>query len=147
MASNIIDLVNEGIGGTILAPISLAAGTTNGPFFDMLSDVGPLSLIVQLGVSSIATSINVKLQEAKEDPANLGNPLSSDWSDMQGAAIPQQTLGSQDIKLLCRFQAKRFIRPVIVLVGGGAIVMAVSVWGQHKIVNPSGGGSTNSPQV
>jgi hypothetical protein len=45
--------------------------------------------VVSVSDLSATGPLDVKIQEAIEDPASAGNPLSSDWSDITGAAFTQ----------------------------------------------------------
>jgi hypothetical protein len=162
MATNIVDLGNNTFGGPTggvsIVPVSIAAGTTNGAAIDCINAVLPLNGRLLTGVFTSPGTLIVKFQEAIEDPASLGNPLSSDWSDISGAVfttvavtgvapIGAQTILIKNMGTTSGVPYKRFIRAVATVAGGGAsIICAVEVFAQKRVTG-TGGGYSVSPAV
>jgi hypothetical protein len=149
------DLANTGIGGASIVPQTIAsATTTNGTAFDFQNSDDAVDAVVLTGNCGDSTlTLDVKLQEAIEDTASLGNPLSSDWSDVAGqlytwsagtatatVAKISQLAGATaaDNKFLIvstRRRTKRFLRAVVTTAGGGtlSVPIAVAVLGRKRI--------------
>lgn len=150
--TNLIDLGNNSVAGRSIAPIALAtvSSPVEGTAIDCVSVVGPISALLSCGVFTAPGTLDVKIQEAIEDPASLGNPLASDWSDVTGGAFTQVIASSGREIILLKNVTKRFLRAHATIAGGGASVLAtVELFGQKKIVSASGtgGGYSNSPAV
>ena len=152
--SSIVDIGNNTVGGTtaaaVIAPVALTTvnSPVNGSAIDVGDAVRPLNFHLLTGVFTSPGTLDVKIQEAKEDPANLGSPLSSDWSDITGATFTQVVVSTKSQWIQVKNAQKRFIRAVCTIAGGGASVLAsVDLVAQRKITSPSGGGASNSPQV
>lgn len=129
------------IGATYLLASSIrpqtiaSATTTNGVAVDLLKCDDVVSALVQTGDCGDSTlTLDVKIQEAKEDPASAGNPLASDWSDMVGqttatAAITQLTgatnADNKVVAVTSRRRTKRFARVVVITGGGGTLSVPI----------------------
>lgn len=152
MATHLIDVGNNTVSGTTIAPVALTTvgSPVTGTAIDCVSVVGPISALLSCGVFTAPGTLNVKLQEAVEDPESLGNPLASDWSDVTGGAFAQVTASAAKEWLLAKNLTKRFVRAHATIAGGGASVLAtVELIGQKKIVGSTAGagGYSNSPAV
>lgn len=162
MATNIIDLGNNTIagptGGVSIVPVSVATGATNGAAVDCLNAVLPINGRLLTGVFTAPGTLIVKFQEAIEDPASIGSPLSTDWSDISGAVFTTvsttgtaptgaQTILIKNMGTTSATPYKRFIRAVATVAGGGAsIIIAVEVFAQKRVTG-SGGGYSVSPSA
>lgn len=109
-----------------------SATTTNGTFVDLLDADGQTTVEVYTGDSGDATlTLDVKLQEAIEDTASLGNPLSSDWSDISGSDFTQLAgaTAADNVSLAktVNNRSKRFVRAVVVTAGGGTLSVPIAV--------------------
>jgi hypothetical protein len=147
MSSYLHDLAAQTVGGLSIVPVALttAASPVNGTAVDLIATQGTCFAMEFAGVYTSPGTWDCKIQEAIEDPANLGNPLSTDWSDVvtiqsppvaQGAAAFPQVIASGVAPLgfaIIIFQrTKRFCRAVNTLAGGGGSVLgAVFIGGQH----------------
>jgi hypothetical protein len=150
MATNLVDVGGVSLAsGQSLAPQQLGAGATNGAAVDTGAAQPSLSFLLNVGaVAGTNPTLNVKVQEAIEDPANPGNPLASDWSDVAGATFAQQTTAAGDLWLRVGNNVKRFVRMVATV--GGSATPTFFVSGQviaQKRITGAGGGSSVSPQT
>jgi len=151
MATHLIDVGNNTVLGPTILPQALATtgSPVNGAAIDCVSVTGPISALFTGGVFTSPGTLDIKLQEAKEDPATLGSPLSSDWSDITGATFTQVVASSGGQWILVTNAKKRFVRAVATIVGTSASVLgAVYLMGQKKIVGTAAGagGYSTSPQ-
>ncbi len=152
--TTIVDLVNNTISPTtaMLAPVSLAAGTTNSSAIDCISAVFPIAVFQNTGVFTAPGTLVTTMQEAKEDPANPGTPLSTDWTNVvpqtnYPAVFPTVSTSATKAGILVEQMTKRFLRAVCVVTGGGAsLLVAIDAFAQAKITG-SGQGFSNSPAL
>lgn len=145
-------------GGVTISPVALAtvSSPVNGTSVDCYNAELPINVELITGVFTTPGTLDVKMQEAIEDPANLGTALSSDWTDITGATFTQVTVtgaapvGAQWllVKNMGSGNAgKRFMRAVCTIAGGGASVLGtVRICAQRRITG-SGGGYSISPVV
>jgi hypothetical protein len=146
--STLGNLQNVGGGGVSVTPQTVAsAATVNGRSIDcrLLDDF--IDAVVVTGDCGDATlTLNVKLQEAIQDPAQAdGNPLASDWSDIDsGNAAITALAGAtaadfQQLFISSRKRSKRFVRGVVITAGGGtlSVPISVAIVGRLKITGPA----------
>jgi hypothetical protein len=140
------DIKNRSVLGVSIVPQTIAsATTTNGSSVDCQPADGPISALLMTGDNGDATlALAVKLQEAIEDPANAGTALSSDWSDMAGAAfatLSGATAGDNQDLAITNLRTKRFVRAVAVTTGGGTLSckIAVGILGRKKMTGSGNG--------
>jgi hypothetical protein len=156
VATNLIDLGNNTINATttLLNPVavSTAGGAVNSNAQDCISAVFPINVNLYTGVFTSPGSLAVQLQEAIEDPANPGNPLSSNWTNIVAqtnfpTSFTAITTSNQEQQLMIVQMTKRFMRAVLTVTGGGAsVICAMDLFAQAKITG-SGQGFSISPQV
>lgn len=131
------DLQHTDGGGQSIAPIlSVAAASFGlvGAAVDLLNAEGPISFANDVGATTgtpDSFTVTFKLQEAKENPASLGTPLSSDWSDVVMTDNPATlvfTTASTGVIATTWFRQKRFVRVVatVAFVNGTSPKIGVS---------------------
>lgn len=140
------DLGHADGGGVALVPGAYTS-SQNGSALD-LKDTDDLvnALVVQGTNSGTSQTWASKYQEAIEDPANTGNPLSSDWSDVSGGAHTGLTSATTSgYKEWIHFRrTKRFLR-VVTTIGGSntpTFNVAHEVVVRKKEINPTAGNYT-----
>jgi hypothetical protein len=132
-ATFLTDLQHAGQYGNSVAPQTIASATTvNGTAVDLAKSDGPVTAILNTGDCGDGTlTLSVKLQEAIEDPASKGNPLSSDWSDVVNGAFANYTGATLAdilaVALQVKYRTKRFVRAVVVTAGGGTLSVPIQV--------------------
>ena len=133
-ATFLVDLKNASVSGVSVVPQTVTAATaTSGSFVDTQLSDGVVSMIVLYGTLSDQTlTVTPKMQEAKEDPANLGSALTSDATDMvngAGSATAGSTSGIAGgvVVVASNQHSKRFVRAVVTTAGTGTLSCPVSV--------------------
>lgn len=123
---DLTDIAGVGKLGYSLAPQTVAtATTTNGASFDCNHCEGRIQAVAitgNCGDSSLV--LTFKVQEAVEDPASAGSPLSSDWSDVTGGAfdsIGGASGADNTMRAKAIDRTKRFLRMVATTAGAGTL--------------------------
>jgi hypothetical protein len=146
-ATFLTDIAGVGLLGASIAPATVAsATTTNGSAVDCIDCDDTVAGFFVTGNCGDATlELDCKLQEAIEDPASLGNPLSSDWSDFDPDAELAQLAGATAADSSCRVvtgrRSKRFVRCVAITAGAGTLSVPIAgfVMGRKKISGTGNG--------
>ena len=143
------DLKNNLAGGVSFKPAAMATASSpqTGSAVDLGVAVGPISALLSGGTFTSPGTVDVKLQEAIEDPDNLGSALASDWSDITGATFTQVSASNPHEWILVKNATKRFVRAYITTAGGSASLIAgVWIFAQKRNVGASAAGYSTSPQ-
>ncbi len=101
-----------------------AATLVYGPWFDCRG-YGCVEFVVNNGVPASGGTVVVKVQEAIEDPATIGSPLSSDISDVTDATTGTLSAAGQKVIQINPAKRKAFMRLAVL-----DAVAAVTVAGQ-----------------
>lgn len=137
-----VDFKNTVVGDASIRPQAALTASANGGHVDLENGDGQTFAEVHNGATDFASADEtyvVKLQEAKEDPANLGNPLSSDWSDVSGASVSVTAANKRNTIVTDR-RSKRFVRVVLTIAGTTpSILICAAIYARKKIAGSGPG--------
>jgi hypothetical protein len=137
MASVLIDLVNDGLHLDGVDPQSITA-TTDGTGVDCHNITEWMVMMCQLGALT-ATSVTFSAQES--------SALASGYAAVIGSKAVTLSVANTVGQIMFQ-RTKKYVRCEVTITGGpgGGNLVAARFLGQRKIINPSGGGSSISPQ-
>lgn len=97
-------------------PVAISvASNQGGAAIDRKGFEEALACVAVGDLGGTSPTLDVKVQEAIEDPASPGNPLASDWSDITGATFAQFANTTNESKVVVgrinlSAKRKRFLR-------------------------------------
>ncbi len=150
-ATFLTDIAGVAITGVSILPQTIASATTvSGSAVDLQQGEDTVFGELLTGNCGDSTlTLTAKLQEAIEDTASPGNPLSSDWSDFSPAAAFTGGAGATTLdnaaQMLTGRRSKRFVRVAVTTTGGGTLSapVAASVLCRKKISGTGNGAITD----